>query len=756
MAALHQALKTLSPVSFADIPVEEPILKEYLQAIFSNGQLLIDSVPPPLADVASTTGRPRSGTASSIASNVSEISSSSARAEALIPAHAALQKEWGKPIKLAAKDNPMGIGVYKLSGKDGRAWFARRSVHEGMPYHKWKIALQSEFPESLEIQGAPGEGNIRGIGAERSVEKRVVKGVGSMEVYHLSAQFPGPTAPRDFVEVLLTSSAALSRLEVGAKPDEDAHDTPTGDVPRHFMVISKPCKHPDCPPRDGFVRGEYESIEFIREIPKEPRRSSSTTDLTKPSQQKGIPSSINKEAVLRNARQKSEILGMSLSGSSDAQLSSSSTPSGGILSSSTEHTDGRARGRTISFAESRGKTAKGEAFDRRHDESDDDTKEVNPVEWIMITRSDPGGSVPRFMVERGTPSSIVADASKFLNWACQKQHPANDKESYNLDKTEDAMTESTTADDSLANGRVTTEDGATNGAEEASHTISEKSRKANIPETVESLPQPKSIVSNIANAAVSTISSYAPQSVLDRLPPTQETTDQTPSLPSQQSADISKDQDSDSVSTLSNVSFASADSHLSTITSTKSILASPTPSASTSKQSQSPREKEIAKLAARKAKLDDALRQTRDKETKDKEALTSKEEARVRKAEEKHAREIKRAEEKFEKEMKAIDEKKRKEEEKRKKAKVAEDEKQRKQREVEADVERKRKEKEERECAEKVRQDMKGQLEAIQKEKDLLLVTVTNLQRENTALVAAIGKLDGGQAVLDVLKKELA
>ena len=75
----------------------------------------------------------------------------------------------------------MGIGVYKLSGKDGRAWFARRSVHEGMPYTKWKNALQREFPESLDVQGAPGEGNIRGIGAERRVIKKVVDRVGGLE-----------------------------------------------------------------------------------------------------------------------------------------------------------------------------------------------------------------------------------------------------------------------------------------------------------------------------------------------------------------------------------------------------------------------------------------------------------------------------------------------------------------------------------------------------------------------------------------------
>ena len=181
MAALHDALQSLSPIAFEDVPSEDANLKEYLQEIFSKGQVLIDSVPAPPSEPSASTSRPRSNTAASIASNVSEMSSSSARAELLIPAHGLLQKEWGKPIKLSVKENPMSIGVYKLSGKDGRAWFARRSVHEGMPYTKWKNALQREFPESLEVQGAPGEGNIRGIGAERRVTKRVVDGVGSLE-----------------------------------------------------------------------------------------------------------------------------------------------------------------------------------------------------------------------------------------------------------------------------------------------------------------------------------------------------------------------------------------------------------------------------------------------------------------------------------------------------------------------------------------------------------------------------------------------
>lgn len=55
-----------------------------------------------------------------------------------------------------------------------------------------------------------------------------------------------------------------------------------------------------------------------------------------------------------------------------------------------------------------------------------DDPETNPLEWIMVTRSDPGGGIPRFMVERGTPASIVADTSKFLKWALGRPEPSDE------------------------------------------------------------------------------------------------------------------------------------------------------------------------------------------------------------------------------------------------------------------------------------------------------------------------------------------
>lgn len=178
MAALHDALKSLGPLDIADAPLDD--LKPFLSDAFSKGQLLVDSVPVSAASEggASPEGRSR---ASSTASSASEISLSHARSDPPPSDVEALQKEW-KPVKLNANQNPLGMSVYKLGGKDGRgSWFARRSVHEGLGFTKWKMGLEREFPETLKVQGGPGEGNIRGIGGERRVEYRNAEGMGKVE-----------------------------------------------------------------------------------------------------------------------------------------------------------------------------------------------------------------------------------------------------------------------------------------------------------------------------------------------------------------------------------------------------------------------------------------------------------------------------------------------------------------------------------------------------------------------------------------------
>lgn len=177
MSALHDALKTLGPLDYDDTPLDD--LKRFLSNAFCKGQLIVDSVPISApSEEPNLDGRSR---ASSTASSASEISISSARSTPPPSDVEALQKEW-KQVKMSPKENPLGMSVYKLAGKDGRgAWFARRSVHEGLGFTKWKKGLEREFPETMKVQGGPGEGNIRGIGGERRVAYKNVEGLGKME-----------------------------------------------------------------------------------------------------------------------------------------------------------------------------------------------------------------------------------------------------------------------------------------------------------------------------------------------------------------------------------------------------------------------------------------------------------------------------------------------------------------------------------------------------------------------------------------------
>lgn len=334
--AHHEPLKALGPCEWSDIPQDD--FKTFLNQTFSHAQAVIDSIPPTQSatKASSATRRARAQTDSAVDAPDIAIPAPLRHDQASLQHIEQLRKEW-KEVKVNAKENPHNMTVYKLGSKDGNgAWFARQSVHEGLSFDKWKAGLELEFKESMKVQGSPGSGNIRGIGADKRVEDRDIDGAGHLEVFQLSAQFPGPTSPRDFITLFLTS--------------DFSHTQPAGPKAlREFMIVSKPCIHPECPPRDGIIRGRYESVEIIRELPGDapppPRRSMTSTSLRTEQGHGHPPSSV---------------------------------------------------------------------------ELDRPTK----IEWLMVTRSDPGGSVPRFMIERGTPPGIVGDAGKFLTWVNSRSaHP---------------------------------------------------------------------------------------------------------------------------------------------------------------------------------------------------------------------------------------------------------------------------------------------------------------------------------------------
>ncbi|KHN95125.1 START-like domain protein [Metarhizium album ARSEF 1941] len=334
MTSHHEPLKALAPIDWNDVPCRDR--QSFLENAFKQAQIVIDSVPRTVTPAAkpTPTGRARAKTDSAVVYTDIQRSLSSHQSPAAAALSAQLRKEW-KEIKTNPKDNPLAISVYRLAGKDGKgAWFARRSVHEGLTFEQWKSGLEREFAETIKASGSPGSGSIRGIGADRNVEHHDVVDVGHVDVFQLSAQFPGPTAPRDFITLLLTSDFSH------VKPDQQQQP-----ALRQYMVVSRPCLHPDCPPRQGIIRGQYESVEIIRE-------------------------------VLING---------------DAATYKRSLSSGHLLADDSRKSTSARR-------------------------SSDDFQTTRAIEWLMVTRSDPGGSVPRFLIERGTPPGIIGDAAKFLRW----------------------------------------------------------------------------------------------------------------------------------------------------------------------------------------------------------------------------------------------------------------------------------------------------------------------------------------------------
>ena len=464
------------------------------------------------------------------------------------------------------------------------------------------------------------------------------------------------------------------------------------------MIISKPCEHSDCPQRDGFVRGQYESVEFIREIPVRPKKTLSAIDLATWSHLPSQTEEIHLEPT--NQEQLTSVHNLNINSQAETDVKDQRTEAGLLSPSATEidSNTGRPRGKTISFAESRGVSAKGESLDLHPNEGKN--AEMNPVEWIMVTRSDPGGSVPRFMVERGTPSGIVTDAGKFLDWACKKSDSI--KEEIALEQEEDPRVSEN--GDGLDNLNIP-------------ETLTHQSQEA-MPNDYEAKTDtpPTGFVANLANAAYAAYDAMtyqAPQAVVDGVSTGLES--------SNESLRTSR-----SPSTSSIDSFASAEDYLS----------NPSVLSSNSTTRLTPYDKEAQLFQGRKIALNIKLEKAKEKEVKDKEAPTERELARIGKLEEKHAREMEKVEQRHSKAIQKLDDKKKREQKK------------------EADRKAKMEKKEEEKRVKAEKDAPKAEMESLKAERNLLQETVRQVQAENTMLVALIGKLEGGEEALRELKAD--
>ncbi|ROV98196.1 hypothetical protein VSDG_04438 [Cytospora chrysosperma] len=664
--AHHEPLKALGPIDWADVAGDD--LNHFLTTTFSCAQIVIDSIPPLPASAntpqqQSSNGRARSHTEGSVPSQPSDdpagrdhantTDAAGGAADALSAAHAAqLRKEW-KEVKVPPRDNPMGISVFKLGGKDGRgAWFARRSLHAGVPFDKFRLGLEREFGETLRNKA---RGPVRGIGAERRAEHRVCDGgVGAADVWLLSAQFPGPTTPRDFLTLLLTGASGCDEGEGEGKEKG----------PRQFMVVSRPCDHPECQPRPGFIRGTYESVEIIREVPVE-----------KP---------------MRRARSSTDVKGEELQ-----------------LPHRPAHDVGPEGDREMS-----------RSLPRLSDPGaqDDSTVTAEPetemaIEWVMVTRSDPGGSVPRFMVEKGTPGGIVSDAGRFIKWLDSKK--IEDLKEDPIDELKEAVVENNDPEAPASRQVPSSADGA-----------GELPVNADLSSSQEDV-QPSGFYNMIAGAF---------GAVSSRLPGF-----------STSASGVHTDSDNSySDSEGSERSFASAQEPepepepevlAKAATAENESMHSTKSDESSSKTSTSQHEKALKKLQERQKKVEEKITRQQERSAQSKQNQGDDTLARLR---EKHEKELARQEENYRKEVKKIEEKRLKEEKK------AEEKR------------RKQQEKEERENVSMQLEKTRAERDVALKQVEILKEQVGLLQAQNTKLVAQLDKEAAANGVLRLDEEKLS
>ena len=405
-----------------------------------------------------------------------------------------------------------------------------------------------------------------------------------------------------------------------------------GEELRHFMVISRPCLHKDTGPRDGYVRGHYESVEYIRELPrrKSPPLSTSTTELN--------DSKISEKSL-------------QLDGSQDSIVSN-------------------------------------ETLDnpRRED------KQENAVEWIMITRSDPGGSVPRFLVERGTPGGIVSDASKFLDWARSNDiKDLDSQEEIPGRKREEANTQSGGPISHPENERSLSSlhtNGHLEGDTQSQATLASRDLTAlnggGVPATT----------AGDANESVS----HTAYVVSNQDPP---------STPQGEQRNIVNNSSPLHRSNSSISSVSSDSSFASALEAIEEEGDNDTASTATT-EAMGVRildPKQLKKLELKKKKLDEKLNKAREIEASRRNDDSPKSEEAIRKAEEKHRKEVERLERKKHKEIRKVEEKKRKSKEKDEKSRIL--------RELE---------------------DVRAEINVLKKEKEELRAQVVELQATNRAL----------------------
>ena len=91
MAELHDALGTLGPLSYSEVPLDD--LDDFLRTHFEAAELICNSIPPPPGGEDISSYKPSHSSTNSVTS-AKDVIVSSARFPAPAPAQQELQKAW--------------------------------------------------------------------------------------------------------------------------------------------------------------------------------------------------------------------------------------------------------------------------------------------------------------------------------------------------------------------------------------------------------------------------------------------------------------------------------------------------------------------------------------------------------------------------------------------------------------------------------------------------------------------------------------
>jgi len=324
------------------------------------------------------------------------------------------------------------------------------------------------------------------------------------------------------------------------------------------------------------------------------------------------------------------------------------------------------------------------------------------------------------MVERNVPSSIVADAVKFLDWACARTEDGSGEETKGGEEnTNDAPQQNSGDSDRylLENSNGLGAGVGTSIAERPSSTR----RRASHQTVEETEPVHEGYLDQLRDA-VSGLGAYVPDA-MNPMPQLQRT--------------ISS---SSSSSTLSADSFASAEQFSSAPQGLPIDNSIPTPSnaseVSIPVEDDSHHARELNKIEAKKAQMREKLDADLARHTAAVADESQKSQKELEKAAEKHAKEKQKQEERFAKEIRKLEERREKETRKL----LAKQQK-------EAD-------KNKLATAQRERDECRKEKELVDQENKLLREQIAELQRENTALVVKLGKSDIGKDILASVRSE--